>query len=93
MGKDILKSDEAQSVIKDTINSAAKAAKSAITENNKEKAKQEIKDSLKRSKNKTQSAVKRIAKEKLEQVLTGNGKKRRKCRKPRRNNSTRTLLD
>ena len=49
MGKDFITSETGKSILKDTIDSAANAASSALLENNKEDAKEQIVKSLKRS--------------------------------------------
>ena len=79
-GKNILQSETGKSILKDTINSAATAASSALLENNPEEAKKHMINSLKRSGSKTKKVVGKIAKNKLEKVLTGKGKLKR-CKK------------
>ena len=94
IGKDFLNSDEAKSMIKDTVSTAASAATSALVDKDTEAAKQEIVKSLKRSKSKSSDYAKRLARSKLEKVLIGKGKeKRRKTFKKLTKFKSKSLLD
>ena len=75
-GKQFIQSDEGKELINDTIASAARAAKTAIIDQNPEEAKREIKESLNRTKDKSGKVIKRIARDKLQKVLTGQGNKK-----------------
>ena len=79
LGKDFLNSETGKSIIKDSVNSAANAATTALIEKDSKAAKQEIVKSLKRSKNKSANYAKRIAKSKLDKVLTGKGGGKKKA--------------
>lgn len=86
-GRQFIQSEQGKEIINDTIASAAKAAKSAIIDQDPEEAKREMKESLKRTRSKSGRVIKRIARDKLEKVLTGRGSKRNKKTRKR------TLLD
>ena len=91
-GKDFIKSDIGQEIVKDTLSSSARAASRAILDDDLEGAQNEIRHSLKRSKEQTQDILKKIAKRKLDKILTGKGS----VRKRKHNYSKRlktTLLD
>ena len=91
LGKDFLNSETGKSIIKDSVNSAANAATTALIEKDSKAAKQEIVKSLKRSKNKSANYAKRIAESKLDKVLTGKGGGKRKAKHFRK--LTKSLLD
>ena len=81
-------------MIKDTVNTAASAATSALVDKDTEAAKQEIVKSLKRSKSKSADYAKRLARSKLEKVLIGKGKeKKRKTLKKLTKFKSKSLLD
>ena len=84
-GKRFAQSDVGKDIINDTLQSTARAATSAIIDNDPSSAKEELLKSLKRTKKKSSEVAEKIAKEKLEKVLSGKGqgiiqrkKKRRK---------------
>lgn len=78
VGKKFINSDTGKEILKDSIDSAAAAAASALIEKNPKEARENIVKSLKRSKGKTIKYAKKIAKDKLEHVLTGKGKHKNK---------------
>ena len=80
-------------MIKDTVNTAASAATSALVDKDTEAAKQKIVKSLKRSKNKSTDYAKRLAKSKLEKVLIGKGREKRKTLKKLTKFKSKSLLD
>ena len=73
-GKRFANSDIGKDIINDTLQSSARAATSAIIDNNPNAAKEEIMESLKRTSKKSSEVAKKIAKEKLDKVLSGKGK-------------------
>ena len=73
-GKRFANSDIGKDIINDTLESSARAATSAIIDNNPNAAKEEIMESLKRTSKKSSEVAKKIAKEKLDKVLSGKGK-------------------
>ena len=80
-GKRFANSDIGKDIINDTLQSSARAATSAIIDNNPNAAKEEIMESLKRTSKKSSEVAKKIAKEKLDKVLSGKGSVQRKKRK------------
>ena len=68
-------------IISDTLDSTARAASSAIFDNDSSKAKEELLKSLKRTKKKSNEVAKKIAKDKLESFLSGKGQKSLRHRK------------
>ena len=73
-GKRFANSDIGKDIINDTLQSSARAATSAIIDNDPNAAKEEIVKSLKRTTKKSSEVAKKIAKEKLDKVLSGKGK-------------------
>ena len=83
-GKQFAQSDIGKEIISDTLQSSARAAASAIIDNDPNSAKEELVKSLKRTKQKSEEVAKKIAKEKLDKVLSGKGQgtvQRKKKRK------------
>ena len=83
-GKQFAQSDVGKEIINDTLQSTARAATSAIIDNDSSAAKEELVKSLKRTKMKSEEVAKKIAKEKLDKVLSGKGQgtvQRKKKRK------------
>ena len=72
-GKRFAQSDVGKEIINDTLQSTARAATSAIIDNDSSAAKEELVKSLKRTKMKSEEVAKKIAKEKLDKVLSGKG--------------------
>ena len=91
-GKDFVKSDIGQEIVKDTLSSSARAASRAILNDDLEGAQNEMLNSLKRSKEQTQDILKKIAKRKLDKILTGKGSLRKRKHKYSKRMKT-TLLD
>ena len=73
-GKDFVKSDVGQEIIKDTLTSSARAASRAILDDDLEGAQKEMLNSLNRNKGQAQDILKKIAKRKLDKILTGKGR-------------------
>ena len=73
-GKDFVKSDVGQEIIKDTLSSSARAASRAILDEDLKGAHDEMFNSLKRSKEHTEDVLKKVAKRKLTKILTGKGR-------------------
>ena len=83
-GKRFAQSDVGKEIINDTLQSTARAATSAIIDNDSSAAKEELVKSLKRTKMKSEEVAKKIAKGKLDKVLSGKGQgtvQRKKKRK------------
>ena len=74
-GKRFAQSDVGKEIINDTLQSSARAATSAIIDNDPSTAKEELVKSLKRTTKKSGEVAKKIAKEELEKVLSGKGKR------------------
>ena len=72
-GKRFAQSDVGKDIINDTLQSTARAATSAIIDNDPSSAKEELLKSLKRTKKKSSEVAEKIAKEKLENILSGKG--------------------
>ena len=83
-GKRFAQSDVGKDIINDTLQSTARAATSAIIDNDPSSAKEELVKSLKRTKKKSGEVAKKIAREKLENVLSGKGQRGVKRKKKRR---------
>jgi len=83
-GKQFAQSDVGKDIINDTLQSTARAATSAIIDNDPSSAKEELVKSLKRTKKKSGEVAKKIAREKLENVLSGKGQRGVKRKKKRR---------
>ena len=83
-GKQFAQSDIGKDIINDTLQSTARAATSAIIDNDPSSAKEELVKSLKRTKNKSGEVAKKIAREKLEKVLSGKGQRSVQRKKKRR---------
>ena len=83
-GKRFAQSDVGKEIINDTLQSTARAATSAIIDNDPNAAKEELVKSLKRTKKKSGEVAKKIAKEELEKVLSGKGKRTVQRKKKRR---------
>ena len=83
-GKQFAQSDVGKDIINDTLQSSARAAASAIIDNDPTSAKEELKKSLKRTKKKSGEVAKKIAREKLENVLSGKGQRSVQHKKKRR---------
>ena len=83
-GKRFAQSDVGKEIINDTLQSTARAATSAIIDNDPNAAKEELVKSLKRTKKKSGEVAKKIAREKLENVLSGKGQRGVKRKKKRR---------
>ena len=91
-GKDFVKSDVGQEIIKDTLTSSARAASRAILDEDLKGAHEEMIGSLKRSKEHTKDILQKIAKRKLNKILTGKGRVT-KYRQTYAKKRKRTLLD
>ena len=83
-GKQFAQSDVGKDIINDTLHSTARAATSAIIDNDPSAAKEELMKSLKRTKEKSGEVVNKIARAKLEKVLSGNGQRIVQRKKKRR---------
>jgi hypothetical protein len=83
-GKQFAQSDVGKDIINDTLHSTARAATSAIIDNDPSAAKKELMKSLKRTKEKSGEVVNKIARAKLEKVLSGNGQRIVQRKKKRR---------
>ena len=83
-GKQFAQSDVGKDIINDTLQSTARAATSAIIDNDPSSAKEELVKSLKRTKKKSGEVARKIAREKLENVLSGKGQRGVKRKKKRR---------
>ena len=83
-GKQFAQSDVGKDIINDTLQSTARAAASAIIDNDPSSAKEELKKSLKRTKKKSGEVAKKIAREKLENILSGKGQRISQNKKKRR---------
>ena len=83
-GKRFAQSDLGKDIISDTLDSTARAASSAIIDNDSSKAKEELLKSLKRTRKKSSEVAKKIAKDKLESFLSGKGQKSLRHRKKHR---------
>ena len=83
MGKTFINSDTGKEILKDTIDSAAAAAATALIEKKPEEAKTNIVKSFKRSKTKTKNYAKNLAKSKIDRLLIGKGMARGKKRNKR----------
>ena len=83
-GKRFAQSDVGKDIINDTLQSSARAAASAIIDNDHTSAKEELKKSLKRTKKKSGEVAKKIAREKLENILSGKGQRISQNKKKRR---------
>ena len=94
MGKKFINSDTGKEILKDTIDSAAAAAATALIEKKPEEAKANIVKSLKRSKTKSKNYAKKIVKNKIDRLLIGKGMVRGKKRNKRNLTfKTNSLLD
>ena len=91
-GKQFAQSDIGKDIINDTLQSTARAATSAIIDNDPSSAKEELVKSLKRTKNKSGEVAKKIAREKLENVLSGKGQ-RSVQRKKKRKKKIKTIFE
>ena len=91
-GKQFAQSDIGKDIINDTLQSTARAATSAIIDNDPSSAKEELVKSLKRTKNKSGEVAKKIAREKLEKVLSGKGQ-RSVQRKKKRKKKIKTIFE
>ena len=93
-GKRFANSDIGKDIINDTLQSSARAATSAIIDNDQNAAKEEIMKSLKRTTKKSSEVAKKIAKEKLDKVLSGKGQRsvQRKKRKKIKTNQMKTIF-
>ena len=83
-GKQFAQSDVGKDIINDTLQSTARAATSAIIDNDPSSAKEELVKSLKRTKKKSGEVAKKIAREKLENILSGKGQRISQNKKKRR---------
>ena len=83
-GKQFAQSDVGKDIINDTLHSTARAATSAIIDNDPSAAKKELMKSLKRTREKSGEVAKKIARAKLEKVLSGNGQRIVQRKKKRR---------
>lgn len=83
-GKQFAQSDVGKDIINDTLHSTARAATSAIIDNDPSAAKEELMKSLKRTREKSGEVAKKIARAKLEKVLSGNGQRIVQRKKKRR---------
>ena len=81
MGKTFINSDTGKDILKDTIDSAAAAAATALIEKKPEEAKANIVISFKRSKTKSKNYAKKIVKNKIDRLLIGKGMVRGKKKK------------
>ena len=94
MGKKFINSDTGKEILKDTIDSAAAAAATALIEKKPEEAKANIVKSLKRSKTKSKNYAKKIVKNKIDRLLIGKGKAGgKKINKRNLSFKTESLLD
>ena len=94
MGKKFINSDTGKEILKDTIDSAAAAAATALIEKKPEEAKANIVKSLKRSKTKSKNYAKKIVKNKIDRLLIGKGMVRgKKINKRNLTFKTESLLD
>ena len=91
-GKQFAQSDIGKDIINDTLQSTARAATSAIIDNDPSSAKEELVSSLKRTKNKSGEVARKIAREKLENVLSGKGQ-RGVQRKKKRKKKIKTIFE
>ena len=91
-GKQFAQSDIGKDIINDTLQSTARAATSAIIDNDPSSAKEELVKSLKRTKKKSGEVAKKIAREKLENVLSGKGQ-RGVQRKKKRKKKIKTIFE
>ena len=91
-GKQFAQSDVGKDIINDTLQSTARAATSAIIDNDPSSAKEELVKSLKRTKKKSGEVAKKIAREKLENVLSGKGQ-RGVQRKKKRKKKIKTIFE
>ena len=91
-GKQFAQSDIGKDIINDTLQSTAKAATSAIIDNDPSSAKEELVNSLKRTKKKSGEVARKIAREKLENVLSGKGQ-RGVQRKKKRKKKIKTIFE
>ena len=83
-GKRFAQSDVGKEIINDTLQSTARAATSAIIDNDSSAAKEELVKSLKRTKKKSGEVAKKIAREELENVLSGKGQRTVQRKKKKR---------
>ena len=94
MGKTFINSDTGKEILKDTIDSAAAAAATALIEKKPDEAKASIVKSFKRTKAKSKDYAKKLAKSKIDRLLIGKGIVRRKKQvKRNRKSKTVSLLD
>ena len=91
-GKQFAQSDVGKDIINDTLQSTARAATSAIIDNDPSSAKEELVKSLKRTKKKSGEVARKIAREKLENVLSGKGQ-RGIQRKKKRKKKIKTIFE
>ena len=91
-GKQFAQSDVGKDIINDTLQSTARAATSAIIDNDPSSAKEELVKSLKRTKKKSGEVARKIAREKLENVLSGKGQ-RGVQRKKKRKKKIKTIFE
>jgi len=91
-GKQFAQSDVGKDIINDTLQSTARAATSAIIDNDPSSAKEELVKSLKRTKKKSGEVARKIAREKLENVLSGKGQ-RGVQRKKKRKKKIQTIFE
>ena len=91
-GKQFAQSDIGKGIINDTLQSTARAATSAIIDNDPSSAKEELVKSLKRTKKKSGEVARKIAREKLENVLSGKGQ-RGVQRKKKRKKKIKTIFE
>ena len=91
-GKQFAQSDIGKDIINDTLQSTARAATSAIIDNDPSSAKEELVKSLKRTKKKSGEVARKIAREKLENVLSGKGQ-RGIQRKKKRKKKIKTIFE
>ena len=91
-GKQFAQSDIGKDIINDTLQSTARAATSAIIDNDPSSAKEELVNSLKRTKKKSGEVARKIAREKLENVLSGKGQ-RGVQRKKKRKKKIKTIFE
>jgi len=73
MGKTFINSDTGKEILKDTIDSAAAAAATALIEKKPDEAKASIVKSFKRTKAKSKDYAKKLAKSKIDRLLIGKG--------------------
>ena len=83
-GKQFAQSDIGKDIINDTLQSTARAATSAIIDNDPSSAKEELVKSLKRTKKKSGEVARKIAREKLEKILSGKGQRISQNKKKKR---------